>query len=260
MKTFNKVDILGVKVANVSFEDTIDYIVDAVKNKKKTSIFTPNINLLIAAHKDQQYKDVLNTSGLLVPDGKPLVWTSKWLKQPLTEKVSGSSLFFRLCEVSAQENMRVFLLGAAPGVGDIAKQKLEKKYPGLTISGTYSPPFGFENDPAELDKIVKLLKESRSDVLVVGLGAPKQERFISKYLKAYNIPVSLGLGSSIDYAAGVQKMAPEWIKKTGLGWLYRTLDQPARLGKRYLSEGPLYFMLVMKQIAGNKKGKEIRMN
>lgn len=129
MKTFNKVDILGVKVANVSFEDTIDYIVDAVKNKKKTSIFTPNINLLIAAHKDQQYKDVLNTSGLLVPDGKPLVWTSKWLKQPLTEKVSGSSLFFRLCEVSAQENMRVFLLGAAPGVGDIAKQKLEKKYP-----------------------------------------------------------------------------------------------------------------------------------
>ncbi|WP_200977084.1 WecB/TagA/CpsF family glycosyltransferase [Echinicola sp. 20G] len=253
MKRFNKVDILGVKVSNISFNDTIEYIVDAVKLKKRTAIFTPNMNLLVTAHKDDSYKDILNTSSLLIPDGKPLIWTSMLLKQPLTEKVSGSSLFFKLCEVSAKKKLKIFLLGAAPGVGKMAKNNLESLYPGLTINGTYSPPFGFENDKSEVNKIVKLLKDSQSDILVVGLGAPKQEKFISRYYQKYDIPVSLGLGSSIDYAAGVQKMAPEWMKKAGLGWLFRLCYQPVRLGKRYFSEAPLYAVLVMKQISSSKK-------
>lgn len=259
MKTYETVDILGVKVANISFDDTINYIVEATKSKAKTSIFTPNINLLVAAHKDEQYKEVLNTSSLLIPDGKPLIWTSKLFNQPLAEKVSGSSLFFRICEVAASKNLRVFLLGAGPGVGKMAKKNLEARYPGLTISGTYSPPYGFENDPSEIETIIERLRKSEADILIVGLGAPKQENFISSYLNRYEIPVSLGLGSSIDYAAGVQKMAPEWMKKAGLGWLFRLVDQPARLGKRYLSEGPLYFMLVAKQLASVKKMRRVEL-
>jgi len=250
----NKIDIIGIYIANISLEETILFIQNQIEgtNYNPTTIYTPNIDFIVKAQRDKNFKACLNDASLLIPDGKPIIWISRWFGTPLKEKVSGSSLFFRLCHLAVKNQYRIFLLGAAKGVAERAKINLEKQYPGILISGVYSPSTGFENDQNEIGHIISLLRQSASDILVVGLGAPKQETFIHMYKYKYQIPVSLGLGGTIDFAAGIQKMPPEWIKQSGLGWLYRLILNPRKFWKRYILEDLVFFKYVFQQ----KKGKK----
>ncbi len=250
----NKINIIGIHIANITLDDTILFIQNQIEgtNYNPTTIYTPNIDFVVKAQKDKSFKACLNDASLLIPDGKPLIWISRWFGTPLKEKVSGSSLFFKLCHLAVQNQYRIFLLGAAKGVGEQAKKNLEKQYPGILISGVYSPPTGFENDQNEIDHIISLLRQSESDILVAGFGAPKQETFIHKYKYRYQIPVSLGLGGTIDFAAGIQKMPPEWIKHAGLGWLYRLVGNPKKFWKRYIIEDLVFFKYALQQKKGIK--------
>ncbi len=244
--------LLGVKITNCTFDEVLAHCEESIVSKKIKTYFTPNVDFLVKAQKDEYFKNILNSSDVNFPDGKPLIWVSRYLKTPLKEKVSGSSLFFKLCELSVLKGYRIFLLGAASGVAELAKKKLENKYPGIQISGVYSPSLGFEKNQAEIDQILTMLKASNSDILVVGMGAPKQEKFIQKYKNTYLIPVSLGLGGTIDFAAGAQKMPSEWIKRSGLGWLYRLILNPRKFWKRYILEDLVFFKYVYQQKRGRQ--------
>ena len=139
-----------------------------------------------------------------------------------------------LCCIAAQKGYKVFLLGAANGVAARAAENLKRKYPGLKVVGTYSPPYGFEKSQQEIDKINDILLNSRADLLFVGMGVPKQDIFIYENMNKYKIPMSFSIGAAIDFEAGVQKRAPKWINRLGLEWLYRLCSDPKRMFKRYI--------------------------
>ena len=148
---------------------------------------------------------------------------------------------------------RLFFLGGRPGSARKTAENFQQKYPGIQIVGVYSPPFGFENDKAENRKIVNLIKGVRPDILFVGLGAPKQEKWIYNYRNDYNVPVSIAIGASFELSSGVVKRAPAWMQQTGLEWLWRLIMEPKRLWKRYLVEDMRFFWLLFKQkFAGAK--------
>lgn len=184
--------------------------------------------------KDEELKRVYENASLILTDGKPLIWISNWYKTPIKEKISGSDLFPPVCELAAKKGYTMYLLGAAEGVADKAAKNLMDKYKGLNIVGTYSPPFGFEKDKVELKKIERQIQEVHPDILIVGLGCPKQEKYMYHHCKELDVPISFGLGASIDFEAGNIKRAPRWMSEHGLEWLYRITQDPKRLAKRYL--------------------------
>lgn len=149
-------------------------------------------------------------------------------------------------EFLQKKGYSVFLLGAAEGVAVKAAENLKRKYPGLNIAGTYSPPFGFEKDQYEIDKINKILLDSKADLLFVGMGVPKQDIFIYENMYKYQIPMSFSIGATIDFEAGVQKRAPKWINKIGMEWLYRLCSEPKRMFKRYIIDDLQIVRLVWK--------------
>ena len=227
-------------------QEALDKIVALAKGERPSYVVTPNVDHIICVEKDKEFAQIYANADLVLADGKPLLWMAKWNKTPLKEKVSGSDLFPRLCEKAAQEGLRMFFLGAAEGVADIAAENLKIKHPGLNVIGTYSPPFDFEMDQAELDKIIELIRESAPNILIVCMGTPKQEKFIYRHLNALNVPVSLGLGASLDFEAGVIKRAPQWMRNCGLEWLYRLIKEPKRMFRRYIINDMKIFSLYRK--------------
>lgn len=247
-KYFNqRINIVNVNISNLLMDEAIDNIYKFIKDRgERYQIFTPNTDIIVKSYVDKNYNKVLNNADMLLPDGKPIIWASRFIGTPLKEKVSGSSLFFRICEEAYSRRLKIFLFGGVPGAAEKAMRNLNRRY-GDIISGYYCPQYGFENDPSEIDMAINAIKESESDILIVGLGAPKQEYFINRYKNLYNVPVSLALGGTIDFASGFRKMPPEWLKNTGFGWLWRLLHEPKRLWKRYLIDDIKFFYYIIIQ-------------
>jgi N-acetylglucosaminyldiphosphoundecaprenol N-acetyl-beta-D-mannosaminyltransferase len=142
----------------------------------------------------------------------------------------------QLCARAAEKGYSVFLLGAGPGVADKAAENLKQTYPGIRIAGTFSPSYGFEKNPEEVEKINAMLRASGADILILGVGVPKQEIFGYQNQEKYNIPVTINAGATIDFLAGNKKRAPKWMVDGGLEWLYRTIKEPKRVGSRVLRD------------------------
>ena len=213
--------------------ETLNEIDKLIQKKNCSYVVTPNVDHIVRLEKDEELQKVYKNASLILTDGKPLIWISKWYKTPIKEKISGSDLFPRVCQLAANKNYTMYLLGAAEGVADTAARNLMKKYPGLNIVGTYSPPFGFEKNEQEMNKIKTQIQDVHPDILIVGLGCPKQEKFMYYHCKELGVPISFGLGASIDFEAGNIKRAPKWMSNHGLEWLYRFSKEPKRLFKRY---------------------------
>ncbi|MDO5041779.1 MAG: WecB/TagA/CpsF family glycosyltransferase, partial [Peptoniphilus sp.] len=196
--------------------------------------------------RDTYFKKICDSCELLLVDGHPLLWIAKFYKRPFKQKICGSDLVPVLCELAAQKGYSVFFLGAAEGVAEIAANNMCRQYSGLKVAGTYSPPFGFENDESEIKHIITVLKESNADMLFVGMGVPKQDIFVYENMDKYKIPVSFSIGGTIDFIAGKQKRAPGWIRKIGFEWLYRLVKDPKRMFKRYIIDDIKIIKLVFK--------------
>nr|BCB22840.1 WecB/TagA/CpsF family glycosyltransferase [Erysipelothrix tonsillarum] len=242
----NRVEFMNTFIDNVTAEEGINYIDNAIKNKEIIQVIFPNVDQIVKIEKDDKFSKVTRESDLILVDGHPLMWIASRYGKPFKEKIPGSSFVFRLCELSVENNYSIFLLGAADGVADIAADKLKNIYKNISISGTYSPPLGFENDEEEIKKINNLLKRSNSDILLVGMGVPKQEYFIAENKEQYQIPVSLSVGATIDFIAGVQKKAPQWMSNIGMEWFYRLISDPKRMFKRYIIDDTKIFSLYRK--------------
>ena len=228
-----RVPFMNTQIDNYTMEEAIDAIDRLICQDKNGYVVTPNIDHIVKLESDQLLQKVYADADIILTDGKPMIWMSRLYGTPIKEKVSGSDLFPNLCRLAAGKGYRVFLLGAAEGVAAKAAINLQNKFPGLIIAGTYSPPFGFEKDEKELQNILRIVTEAKPHILIVGLGCPKQEKFIYNYRNKLNVPVSLGLGASIDFEAGILKRAPKWMADHGFEWLYRIVQDPGRMAKRY---------------------------
>lgn len=248
----NKVNILESFIDNVSFDEAIQKICVFIDNRKQAFVVTPNIDHIVKLKRDPEFREIYKNADLVLVDGVPILWAARFLGTPLKEKISGADLFPKLCEIAANKGYKLFFLGGRPGAALKAADVLKSKYQNIQIVGVYSPPFGFENLKDENDKIVKMIKDSGADILFVGLGAPKQEKWIYKHKDKYQVPVSVGIGVSFEFVAGVIKRAPPWMQKTGLEWFWRLMMEPARLWKRYLIDDTKFFWLVLKQKLSNR--------
>lgn len=242
----SRMKFLNTEVDNLSMDEALKRIDKLVIERKPSYVVTPNVDHIVKLDSDKKFREVYEDADLILTDGMPLIWISKLKGTPIKEKVSGSDLFPKVCELSARNGYRVFLLGAAEGIAEKAAKNLQNKYKGLRIVGTYSPKYGFEKDKKEIDKISSIIKLAKPDILAVGLGAPKQEKFIHEFKDKLEVPVSLAIGASIDFEAGNVERAPKWMQNNGLEWMYRLYKEPKRMYKRYLVEDLKILKLVLK--------------
>ena len=237
---------LNMFIDDISFDEALGKISEYAKMHEKKYVVTPNADHAIKLEKDATFRQVYENADLIVTDGTPLMWIADSMNCPITEKIPGADMLPRVCEMAAKENLSVFLFGAADGVARKAADKLQKRYEGLNICGVYSPPMGFENEDTELEKAINAINEKKPDILVVGLGSPKQEKFIYKYRKRMEYGVALPFGAAIDFEAGNVKRAPKWMRRNGLEWFYRFLKEPGRLFRRYFVDDIKIFWLAWK--------------
>ena len=227
--------ILGVPFDNVTKVEAIKLVEEMIGSGRPHYLVTPNVDFLAQARKDVELRRILFEAHLVLCDGTPLVWASKLLGNPLPERVAGADLVPLLIEVAARKGYRLFLLGASPESAQRAVARLQKAYPDLTITGHYSPPF---NELLEMDheEIKRRIKEAKPDLLFVSFGCPKQEKWVAMHYRALGVPVTAGVGATIDFLAGHVKRAPLWMQRGGVEWLFRLAQEPRRLFRRYLSD------------------------
>ena len=212
-------------------------------------VVTPNVDHIMKLQRNPDFYGVYQEADYRVCDSKILMYVSSFLGTPIKEKISGSDLFPAFYTYyKNNEAIRIFLLGASPGIAEIARRNINSKVGRNIIVETYSPPFGFEKDEEECQKILNLVNSSNATVLAIGVGAPKQEMWIAKHRKyLHKVKVFLAIGATINFEAGNVKRSPKWMSEVGLEWLYRLLSEPKRLWKRYLMDALPFIYLICKQ-------------
>lgn len=223
----DKVNILGVWVDMVNVSRAADRIMQFFNEDGLHKVYTPNSEIIMAAYKDDNFKNVLNSAELLTADGIGVVYASKILGKPIAERAAGYDIACEVLDRIKGTSHGVFLFGGKPGVAETAKEKLEERYPGIKISGCRNGYF----KPEEEQGIVEEINNSGADLIFVCLGAPKQELWIDKYKDSLKANVAMGVGGSLDVFAGTALRAPEFYCKHGLEWFYRLMKQPSRAGR-----------------------------
>lgn len=241
-----KLQLLNTYVNNVTMDETINAIEEMIRGNKKSYIVAVNVDVIMKIEHDAYLKKITDNADMVLVDGKPLIWISGWHKRQIKAKISGSDLVPELCEIAAEKGYTIFILGGKEGIAEQAKQNMQKKYPGINIVGTYAPPFGFEQDTEELDRINKMISAVRPDLLITCFGCPKQEKWIYENIEKYDAKVSVCAGATVDFLAGNVKRAPRWISEHGFEWLYRFFQEPSRLFKRYFIDDVKILRLVWK--------------
>lgn len=254
-----KVKIGKALVNNVTQQEAITEIDRLVSSGAKGYVVTPNLDHIVKLETDPEFERIYTAAALVLADGNPLVWASKILGTPLKGLVTGSDLFPALCQHAATRSKRVFFLGGLEGVAEKAAAALTTKYPGLQVVGTYSPPFGFDKDEAENGRIIRMVNAARPHLLFVGVGAPKQEQWMHRYINSLDINVALGIGASFDFEAGTIKRAPRAVRKLRMEWFWRFANEPTRLFRRYFIDSTAFIPIIYKQRAQQQKttGKAI---
>ncbi len=211
-----------------------------------------NVDMLMKMQNDKIFWNVCQSAEYRVCDSQILMYSSRFLNTSIVEKISGSDFFPEFCQYHrSNPQIKIFLLGAKDGVAETVRRRLNEKIGREIIVHAHSPSFGFEKDEIECEKIVELINNSSATVLAVGVGAPKQELWISKYRRELtNVKMFMAIGATIDFEAGNVKRAPEWMSRSGLEWLYRLMSEPRRLWKRYLIDDMPFIILLLKQKFG----------
>ncbi len=240
MTTSPRLTIAGTGFDDVTMPETVECILAMVrKGTRPAMVCTGNLDHLVLLNKDADFRAIYDKANLVLADGWPVIYLSKKSAKEnngrvLSERVTGSDLFWELGRASEVTGLRLFFLGGLPGAADAAALKLAERFPGVVVCGTYCPPKETFDTPGEQVRIAEAIRTAAPDVLLVGLGAPKQEKWIMAHKDHLGVPVCIGVGGSFEMAAGVVKRAPVWLQKIGLEWLFRLSQDPSRLAARYL--------------------------
>jgi N-acetylglucosaminyldiphosphoundecaprenol N-acetyl-beta-D-mannosaminyltransferase len=234
--------LLGLPFHVITMDETIEDAVAHIEQRRPGYYITANADFIAQAYNNEALKDILFHADRVVCDGMPLVWLSRYFKPDLPERVAGSDMVFRLFAEASQRGWKVYFLGSDEKTLREAQGILAKQYPGMDVVGTFSPPFGsVEAWPNK--QILREVAAARPDLLLVAVGCPKQEYWIARYYKEAGIPLSIGIGASLDFITGTQTRAPLWVQKIGMEWMWRLLTNPKRLLKRYLKD--FYYLIVL---------------
>ncbi|MDB5078049.1 MAG: anti-sigma-factor antagonist and glycosyl transferase [Chloroflexi bacterium] len=226
-----QLDLLGTLIDCVDAPQALSQIDDFVRSGRFHQVVTVNVDFLRLASKDRGFQNLVNNADLVLADGMPLVWASRRRSTPLPCRVTGIDMILSCAQLAASRGYSIFLLGAAPGVAREAGEVLQQRFPGLRIAGTYSPP---TTEPADQEQCVRMVRAAQPDMLFVAFGAPKQDEWICQHQDRLDVPVCMGVGGSFDMLTGNVRRAPLWIQRRGLEWLYRLVQEPRRLWKRYI--------------------------
>lgn len=224
--------MMGVPFDQVSATQTLEIIGEMIASRRPHLLATANVDFLAQVQEDENLRRILVDADLVVCDGTPLVWMSKWLGDPLPERVAGSDLVPLLLDLAAERGYRVFFLGGRDEVVAVAETKIKERWPTLQIAGIYSPPFA-PLDQMDHADICQRVRDTNADMLFVSFGCPKQEKWLAMNFKAAGVPVAIGVGATIDFLAGAVKRAPVWMRRCGAEWIFRILQEPRRLAGRY---------------------------
>lgn len=237
-----KVKILNVGVDNLSELEVLTQL-------KQGVVFTPNVDHLIKLQDDPDFFKAYEMADYKLCDSQIIYYVSRFLGTPIKERISGSDFFPAFYKYHQNsEDIKIFLLGAREGVAQKAQDNINAKIGRQIVIGSHSPSFGFEKNEEECLKIIEEIQNSGATVLAVGVGAPKQEKWIQKYKDQLpNIKIFLAIGATIDFEAGSIQRAPKWMSELGMEWLYRLWSEPKRLWRRYLVDDPQFFWLILKQ-------------
>lgn len=255
-----KVDVCGLPVDAIAAREALDAVSAAVRARRDggrarpLTLFSANVDMLVKAARDPAFARDLASGDLLLADGVPVLWMARGLGRRLPERVAGSDLVPALAARAAADGFSIFLLGGAEGVADQAAARLREAHPGLAVAGTFSPPPGFDADPEALERAVSATAAARPDVVLVGLGAPRQERFALSQGARLGCAAVIAVGGTFDLLAGLRRRAPRLVQRAGLEWAWRMAQEPVRLGRRYLVEDaavlPLYARALWRRWAG----------
>lgn len=241
--------VLGVRVSAVTLHNTVDIITAWVRTRQPHYVCVTGVHGIMESWRDRALRIVHNRAGLVTPDGMPLVWLSWAAGHRTVTRVYGPDLMLAVCAASVARGHRHFFYGGADGIADTLAERLRERYPGLAIAGTYCPPFRALT-PEETTEVRQRINQSGADIVWVGLGTPRQERWMADMVGTVQAPVFVGVGAAFDFHAGVKRQAPRWMQRSGLEWVFRLATEPRRLWKRYLINNPWFLWLVLRQSLG----------
>lgn len=248
-----RVNVLGVGVSAINIPMALAQLDRWIREKTtKTYVTVTGVHGVMESQRDENIRRMHNQAGMVTPDGMPLVWLGKMAGHSDMDRVYGPDLMLAVMEKSVGAGYRHYFYGGADGVPELLKQKLEEKFPGIQVVGTYSPPFRALT-PAEDEQIVQMINDTNPDIVWVGLSTPKQERWMDAHVGRISAPVMIGVGAAFDFHAGLKSQAPRFIQRSGFEWLYRLVTEPQRLWKRYLVNNPLFIMSILGQKLGLRK-------
>lgn len=243
-------NILGVPFNNMSPVETVELLNVYLNGDTKAAVYTPNPEMVMTALKDPEFMEVLNTSAVNIPDGIGIVYASRFTENRIEERVPGCDTVLALFDKMRNTKKTAYFFGGAPGVAEKAKEEMEKRFKGLTVVGTADGYFDEEKEQL----IIADINEKKPDLLLVGIGFPKQEKWIAKHLDGLDVKVAIGVGGSLDVFSGTVKRAPKAFIKLNLEWFYRLLCQPSRIGR--MMQLPAFMVEVIKdRYFKHKEGK-----
>jgi len=247
-----RVNVLGVGLSVLNLELALQSVGAALAQKTKGYICVTGVHGVMEAQQDPRFRAILNQSFLNTPDGMPMVWVGKLNGHKEMDRVYGPDLMLLICEYTRDHGYSHFFYGGGDGVAEELKARLEAKFPGIKIAGTYTPPFRPLN-PAEEAALIQTVRDAKPDIIWVGLSTPKQEKFMAQYWQKLDTTLMFGVGAAFDFHAGRVRQAPRWIQRGGLEWLFRLACEPRRLWRRYFRNNPRFVFRFFCQWLGLKK-------
>ncbi|OGO15160.1 MAG: glycosyl transferase [Chloroflexi bacterium RBG_16_48_8] len=244
-------NILGVGVSAINMQQALETIHAWITHRKPHYVCVTPAHSIMACYHDPGLRPIFNRSGLTTPDGMSIVWILRLLGHKHVKRVYGPDLMHALCQTSIMHGYRHYFYGGAPGLVDDLEDRLKTAYPGLSVVGSHTPPFGSVSQEEE-EWIKDHIQAAKPDILWVGISSPRQEIWMAEHVEILNVPVLIGVGAAFDFLSGRKKQAPRWIQRSGLEWLYRLASEPKRLWRRY-AQYPHFLLLLLAQVMGLKK-------
>ena len=246
-----KFSVLGVAIDAVQIPEVVAQMERWISERDTCHfIAVTGMHGVSEAHREPSFKQVLNSADMVVPDGMPIVWLGRYHGYPLKRRVYGPELMQSFCQATCAK-YRHFFYGGIPTVSAMLAKMLQQKY-GINVAGSYSPPFRVL--PKDEDQeIISLINATKPDVLWIGLSTPKQERWIYEHRSGLRVPVVIGVGAAFDFNSGRVRQAPHWMREHGLEWLFRLIQEPRRLWRRYLIRGPEFALNVTAELLSFRK-------
>ena len=247
-----KQTIISMDVDVINLTESLHRIRRLVAQKSGAYICVSNVHMCMETYDSHQFSEIVNNADFVVPDGRPLVWAQKLLGHREAKQVRGQDIMQGICDMSVRENIKIGLYGgSSDSLLDTVINKLQATYPGINITYAYSPPFRVLTEDEKL-RVVDEINQAQVDVLFVGIGCPKQEKWMAEHKSVLRCTM-LGVGAAFDFISGEKKHAPRFLQKIGLEWFFRLMCEPRRLWKRYLKQNPRFIYYFSKQFLQYKR-------